>query len=292
MARKIFPPMVICLMSGLLVLLGTGVIQSQNITYSGNLQYSAGSYFFTERTESFYFTNGLSISGDRSRISFSIPYVVQNSPWISYGPGGGIPTGGTGHGQVSRQGPGSGDHDQDRVRHGRHSIDLPDTASYRQSSFSDPSVHGSMRIYNSKQQNTNLSLNASVKVPFAKPASGFGTGAWDFGGGLSIFHRIRTFFLFSDIMYWNMGDMDDLVLRNPISGGFGMGKAFQEGKWMVSASVFGSTKIIDNVDPPVSLNIGLGHSISSKSSLNGSFSFGLSEFSPDFSIGAGWSVQL
>jgi hypothetical protein len=292
LAHKFQTFLITCLESALLAFIGTGGIQAQNVTYSGNLQFSTGSYFFTERTESFYFTNGLSISGDRARVSFSIPYIVQNSPWISYGPDGGIPTGGTGHGQVDRRGSGTVNQDQDMMRRGRHRIDIPDTVSYRQASFSDPSVNGSLRIYNSSLRNTNLNLNASVKIPFTNPASGFGTGAWDFGAGLSLFHRIRTMFFFSDIMYWKMGDMDELELNNPLSVSVGTGKAFRDGKWMLSASFLGSTKIIDTVDPPMSLNIGLGHFISTGTSLNGSVSIGLSESSPDFSAGVGWSIQF
>lgn len=234
----------------------------------------------------------MSISGDRARMSFSIPYVIQNSPWISYGSVGGIPTGGTGHGKVGQHGAGSGNKNQDMSRRGQHRIDMPDTVSYRQSSFSDPSIHGSLRLYKSPQQKTNLSLNASVKVPFANPASGFGTGSWDYGAGLSLFHRIGTVFMFSDVMYWQMGDMDDLALNNPISVSIGAGKALGEGKWMINTSISGSTKIVDTVDPPVNLNAGLGYFKSSKISLNTSFSIGLSESSPDFSAGAGWSVQL
>lgn len=273
-------------------LAGEECVTAQKVTYSGNLQYSTGSYFFTEKTESFYFSNGLSVSGERARISFTIPYVVQSSPWISYGTSGGIPTGGTGHGQVGQHGSGTGNQYQDLARRGRHRVDLPDTVSYRQASFSDPSIFGSLQIFNSSAQTTNLNLNASAKLPFTKPASGFGTGAWDFGAGISLFHRIQTMFLFLDTMYWRMGDMNDLDLINPLTGSAGAGKAFKGGEWMVNASISGSTKIIGSVDPPLNLNTGLGYLKSQKTSLNTTFSFGLSESSPDFTASVGWSIQF
>lgn len=81
---------------------GAGVAKAQQVTYSGSMQYATGSYIFTERTGSLYIMNGLSISGDRGSVSFTVPYVIQNSPWISYTHGGGIPTGGSRHGQVGR----------------------------------------------------------------------------------------------------------------------------------------------------------------------------------------------
>jgi|SRR6056297_395111 len=265
---------------------------AQKVTYSGSFQYSTGSYFFTDRTESFYLSNGLSIYGDRARISFNVPYVVQSSPWISYGPAGGIPTGGTGHKQVGQHGSGSDNQMMDFQGRGSRRIDVPDTVSYRQASFSDPGVNGSMRIYKSSNQNTNLTLNASVKIPLSNPSSGFGTGAWDAGAGVSLFHRMSTVYLFSDVMYWQMGDMDDLTLKNPFFLSAGAGKVFRDGTWMVNASISGSTKIIETTDPPANVNAGVGYFISTGVSLNGTFSFGLSESSPDVSAGVGWSLRL
>lgn len=267
-------------------------VMAQRVTYSGSFQYSTGSYFFTDRTESFYLSNGLSIYGNRARISFNVPYVVQSSPWISYGTAGGIPTGGTGHKQVGQQGGGAGNQMIGSQGRGSRRIEVPDTVSYRQASFSDPSVSGSIRIYNSSNQKTNLTLNSSVKIPLSNPATGYGTGAWDVGAGLSLFHRMSTVYLFSDVMYWQMGDMEDLNLKNPFSISAGAGKAFHDGTWMVNASISGSTEIIETADPPVSLNAGVGYFISSGVSLNGTFSFGLSESSPDVSAGVGWSLRL
>ncbi|HKL14308.1 MAG TPA: transporter [Balneolaceae bacterium] len=276
-------------------ILAIGVSESliaQRVTYSGSLQYSAGSYFFTDRTESFYVSNGFGIHGDRARISFNVPYVVQSSPWISYGTAGGIPTGGTGHKQVGQHSGGSDNQMVDFQGRGSRRIEVPDTVSYRQSSFSDPSVNGSVRVYTSPNQKTNLTVNASVKLPLSNPASGFGTGAWDAGAGVSLFHRMNTVYLFSDVMYWQMGDMDDLNLKNPFSLSAGAGKVFREGTWMVTASIYGSTEIIETADPPASMNAGVGYFISSGVSLNGTFSFGLSESSPDVSAGVGWSLRL
>lgn len=296
LANKFQTFLITCLESVLLVFIGTGCIQAQSVTYSGNLQFATGSYFFTDRTESIYFTNVLSLSGDYLRVSLSIPYVIQSTPWISYSSGGGIPTGGPGHGRVDRGMNGlmsmNQVQDHDKIRRGKHRIDIPDTVSYRQASFSDPGLSGSLRLYTSFSRNTTLNLNASAKIPLSNPETGFGTGAWDFGGGLSLFHRFRTIFLFTDVMYWQMGNMEDLDLRNPFSVSAGTGKSFKDGEWLVTASFLGSTKMIDDIDPPMSLNIGLGHFVSSRVSFSGSVSFGLTESSPDISAGAGWSIQL
>lgn len=93
-------------------------------------------------------------------------------------------------------------------------------------------------------------------------------------------------------MYWVLGDMDELALKNPVSLSAGTGKLFREGKWMVSTSFIGSTRIIEDYDPPMSLSIGLGHFISTQTSLSGTFSFGLTESSSDFSAGFGCSIKI
>jgi len=267
-------------------------LSAQSITYTGNLQFSTGDYFFTERTESVYFTNGLSLSGSRARISFSLPYVIQSSPLISYGTFGSIPTGGTGHKQVGQNSGGRGNQSPNNSGNDHGRVEIADTVSYQKASFSDPSVYGSLKIYSSKNSTTSLTLNTSVKIPFAEPSSGFGTEEWDFGAGLSLFQRYRSIFIFGDVMFWRMGDMEGLDLENPVNLSIGAGKALNNGKWMISTSATGSTKIIDSAEPPASLNIGFGYFKSSSTSINGTLSIGLSESSPDFSAGIGWSLQL
>jgi len=273
--------------------MGAGNAWAQRVTYSGSLQYATGSYFFTESTKSIYFSNGLGISGDAGRISMNIPFVIQNSPWISYSPGGGIPTGGSQHGQVGSGGSNSSAMmQQDTMRQRRHRVEMPDPGSYRQAGFSDPSLYGSLYLYNAPLGYTSVSLNTSLKIPLANPETGFGTGAWDAGGGISVFQRIRSFFLSGDVMYWYMGDMDELDLKNPITVSVGVARTFRDGKWMASTSFFGSTGIVEDFDPPMSLGAGLGYFISSRTSLNSTITFGLSESSPDVSFGIGWSVRL
>jgi hypothetical protein len=231
--NELHKSLIICLESLLIVLTGTGIMQAQQVTYSGSLQFATGSYFFTESTESFYFVNGLSLSGDIGRLSLNIPYVIQNSPWISYNQKGGIPTGGTQHGEIGgRRSDVSSMQDMTRQR--RHRVDLPDTVSYRSSSFSDPTVGGTLFLYGRTSPSTSVNLNTTLKIPLANPENGFGTGAWDFGAGLSILQRIKTFYLYGDITYMWLGNMDELELNNPFFFSAGISRGFGGGRWMIS----------------------------------------------------------
>src|SRR6056297_2484201 len=97
MIRLFSIPVLLIVAEIILGTFGAGCIQAQELSYSGNAQFATGSYFFTEKTESFSISNGLNLSAGKVRISFSVPFITQNSPWVSYGAAGYIPTGGPDH---------------------------------------------------------------------------------------------------------------------------------------------------------------------------------------------------
>lgn len=272
----------------LLGLCGAGNVIGQDVSYLGSVQYTSGSYFFTEETQSLYFNNGISFSLNSVNLSFNIPFIIQNSPWISYSTSGPLPTGGPGSGMVD-----SGGHGQ---RRGRRAIVDPgdqDTVSYTQSSFGDPSVSANIDLFKSSRGQTVIRSNVSMKLPVADPESGFGTGAVDFSTGLSLMHRLGSgTFLTLDGSYWMLGDMEDLDLKNPVGYGLGVGQALADGKVMLIANVLGSSQVIEDIDPPISTGFGMNIQVAQKISLNGNVNIGLSESSSDFGIGFGWYIRL
>jgi hypothetical protein len=271
------------------LLAGMGV-KAQGVRYNGGISYLTGSYYFGEKTGTLYFSNGFNMGFDRLSFSVNVPFVVQTTPWISYSPYGAIPTGGTENGEVKRAGsghamvPGSG--------HRRH-IDLADTVSYARASFSDPSVQAGFRIYSGRDGKTTLILNGHLKFPISTPSSGYGTGAWDSGTGFSLSQSLGyTWMVFADATWWWLGDMEDLNLNNSLAYGVGVGKIFTETGWLVNASLSGFTTIVDNYDPPLTLTFGTGYKADTNIFLNATTGFGLSESSPGFSAGFGWSVAF
>jgi len=280
--------------------LGAGSVSGQQVTYSGSAQYATGSYFFEKSTNSFYLTNGIRVADNGVSISLNVPYTIQNTPWLSYSGIGYIPTGGPQNGMVSDmgkgRGKGKGGQGQTRGMASVSTVDeavpLADTVSYNKYGFSDPNLYLSVRLSPDRATATSLYLNAGVKIPFANPETGFGTGAWDLGAGLSLTQRFGTFFISADAMYWHLGDMQDLNFNDPVSFGLGLGKSWKNGKWLLSGLLTGYTRIIEGYDPPLSLGIGLGHFLTKKITLNANISFGLSESSSDVGGGIGWSVRL
>ena len=271
--------------------IGAGQAVAQQIRYLGSVQYATGSYYFTQRTNSFYFTNGLGINYGNINAYLNVPLISQNTPWISYsstglGP---LPTGGPRNGVVP-EGHGRGNNGQ-----GKRKVDLgsADTLNYIQTSFGDPSLMISVSLFTSSRKTTIINGNWGVKFPLADANEGFGTGAWDIGGGLSWSQRFLDHWLFMlSGMYWQLGDMNELDISNILSYSTGLGRSFMEGKLMGSFSFFGSTQIIDGIDPPLSLGTGLNYQITKKLSINGNALVGISESASDFSIGLGWNITL
>ncbi|NIT61273.1 MAG: hypothetical protein GWN00_35235 [Aliifodinibius sp.] len=274
---------------GLLIRATSNSVSAQTIRYNGSIQYATGSYYFTERTSSFYFNNGISISGNSSSISLSIPFITQNTPWLSNVGTGILPTGGPKNGMVgSNNSSGS-------KRRGNRKIDLgmSDTLSYTEANFGDPSLSVSIEVLSTKDQRTTISASGGIKFPLANAQKGFGTGEWDWGGGLSWSQYISSkIMLLTSGMFWKLGDMTDLDFNDIITYSAAIGKSFREGKWMGIISFSGITQIIDNVDPPLSVGTGINLQTSDKVSLNSNFTIGLTESASDVSIGVGWNLKL
>lgn len=266
---------------------------AQTVSWSGSGQFTTGSYFFEETTKSFYFVNGLRYTNDRLSLGANVPLIIQNSPWISYTAQGNIPTGGTQQGTVGQK---AGNRQQNNSgmimgmgKHGK--IQLPDTTSYNQMGVGDPWVNASYSLLQPWSR-TSIQLTASVKFPIASPAKGFGTGGWDSGGGFSISQRIREFFLLGDVSYWTFGDMEELELKDVVSYGFGVGHKSAYTNWILSGSFRGSTTLIEDIDPPMSINLGAGYTYPDSRSIHVLFLIGLTESAPDFSAGIGWNLLL
>ncbi|MCG2587317.1 hypothetical protein [Rhodohalobacter sulfatireducens] len=270
-----------------------GRSEAQSVSWSGNGQFTTGSYFFEENTKSFYLVNGLQYTNGRLSLGANLPLVVQNSPWISYTARGAVPTGGTQHGSVGR---GAGNRQSGNAgmmsgmgKHGK--IQLTDTTSYNQMGVGDPWANASFSLLQPWSR-TSIRITTGVKFPVASPSKGFGTGAWDAGAGFSFSQRIRDFFLLGDVSYWNYGDMNELELNNVVSYGAGIGHKSPYTNWIVNGSFRGSTAIINDIDPPMSINLGAAYTYPDSRSFHVLLLFGLTESAPDFSAGVGWNLIL
>lgn len=275
----------------LLFLFPVREVMAQHWSYNGSMQVAVGSYVFGERTRSFYFTNGVGVSCRQLDLAVSFPYAIQNSPWISYSGAGRLPTGGPQNGLVGQQSGRRSGSDSMKNKRQRH-LELPDTATYTQAGFSDPTLTAGYRLLASKTYTSMWYLNASLKFPFTGPARGFGTGAWDFGIGSSFTQRLGPWFLMGNLMYWRFGDMPDLELQNSWGYGLAIARMIAQERWRVTVSFTGMTEIIEGIAPSQSIGLALGHRVGERTELGVQAYLGLSESSSDVAFGVDWNIRL
>jgi len=260
-------------------LVTASAVPAQEVNYTGSLQFTTGNYIFTERTSSLYFYNGVSVTHKAFRFSVSIPVIQQSTPWISYGGAGMIPSGGTQNSDVGG-------------RKGRGRAAIVDTTSFDQVGLGDPLFHADFEVLRESKVFPSIRFMADVKLPVAEVDRGFGTGEWDYSGGLSLAKAVGGSFVFADMAYWILGDLPDLELQNPVAYSIAAGRLFAAGKIGLLASLSGYTRILEDIDPPVQIGLGINYRLDSKRSLNGSAAFGVTESTPDFSISVGWSIAI
>lgn len=253
------------------------------VHYVGSVQFASGDYIFSERTHSAFLFNGISASAGRLGLTLSVPLILQNTPWITYGGVTPIPSGGTEHSELSRQMGG---------RHAHEAVTLVDTTAYQDFGIGDFLAHADFRLWNEGAILPTLRITADVKVPIADVDRGFGTGEWDYSAGVALSKSLGRTMLFTDLAYWVFGDLPELELKDPLAYSFGLGHVLPGGRVGLLASVFGYTRILQGVDPPAQVSLGLSYLLGNGRSLIGSAALGLSESSPDIAFSCGWRLPF
>jgi hypothetical protein len=257
-----------------------GSASAQEIAYNGGIQFATGRYLFDTRTASLYVLSGIDLAAGPVRLGASIPVVLQSTPWIAYGPVP-LPSGGRQAGEVSRQ-----------TGRGQRRIALPIVERDTHGGFGDPLLRADVELVRDGGARPSIRLGVGAKPPLASVDSGFSTGAWDYGTGLSVSKRAGLHLLSAEVSYWRFGDMEDLVLDDAWSYGAAYGRGLASGRWSLLFAVSGFTSIIDGQDPPVQIGVGIGRIFSPRRALTGNVSFGLTNTAPDVSVGIGWRFVL
>lgn len=265
-----------------------GLVQpalGQRVTVRTAGQYMSGDYVFSEPTDVFAWTTGLDVSKGRFHGGTQVPFLVQSTPWVSYTGAGPIPSGGGQHGAVGgeHQGP----------HHGRRTaVVLPDTLSSRTSGLGDPQFRLSMDVINpGEARRLRVRVSGVLKPPLADVDAGLSTGEWDAGLGVSVSRAFIPWFVVVEGTYWWLGDMEALPLKNGVAYSLTIGQTLYDGEWGILASLTGSTSVIGDIDPPVSLNGGLSFT-PGQWGLSATVGSGLTEGAADWSVGLGANVTL
>jgi hypothetical protein len=297
-----------------LAILDAPGVAAQALTYDGALSYSRGSYIFTEPTNSFWLSTGLSLRAGRFSLSASLPVIVQNSGLISFVAGQPVATGGEDSGAVGRRNKGEpvGTHDgSGRGTPGGTGVTVAYGGSRQESAdpletdsttvffrgtyevqVGDPLFFGSMEVYSSPGTLRSITVSASAKAPLRSVESGVGTGAWDVGGGATIAAGTGRNLFLADVSYWSYGDLPDLELDSGWIWGLSASHSFGSGRMALSASVSGATALTENVEAPMSVGVSAMVLPVAGRALSAGIWFGLTEAAPDISLSLAWSLRL
>lgn len=256
----------------------------QVVAYNGSLLFATGDYIFSERTQTLFLFNGVTGSMGRFRVSASVPVILQSTPWVSYAGGGMIPSGGMEGSEVNRQMRGHG---------GRQgSVVLADTVAYESLGIGDPLLGAGLELVRGGPVAPSVTLSVQAKVPLADVDRGFGTGEWDYGGGLALARPIAAALVLVDLTYWWMGDLPELELKDALGYSLAVGWSLGRGRYGLLASYSGYTEIVEGSDPPAQLGLGLSVLLGDGKSLVGNAALGLTSSAPDVSLSIGWRLPL
>lgn len=278
-----------------LAVLAPGPLAAQGIRLEGGLGVTSGTYLFEERTTTWSLSAGLAAEMGAFTLRGSVPVYLQNSTLVAGSATGHIPTGGSSSGTVA---------DSGRARHAgtrggmesgtladfsHGAVDVPGSASGEyQTALGDPMLSLSWRTRGGR--GTNFGLGATVKLPVADTAT-FGTGQWDVGASAAVSHAVGADVLLGlNVSYWRLGDLETLELRDPVYANVSLGY-LSSGGWGGTLVASGGTTIVEGYEGPLSIGAGV-HRVSDGRSWSVLSTVGLSETSPDFTVGFLWSVRL
>ncbi len=270
--------------TALLLLASPGA--AQQLAYGGSLQFASGRYIFQQPTRTVVLFNGLTATVGRFRANVTAPLLAQSTPWVSFGAGGMVPSGGAHQAMVGqRAGFGMGMHEG--------AVSLPDSGVSTHMGLGDPLLSLDVEIARASGAPPAVRLTAAAKPPLAGVERGFGTGAWDYGVGAGLARTGGAGFVFLDLAYWVLGDLTDLELENALAYSLAVGRPLTgDGRFAGLAGISGSTRIIAGVALPVQLTAGVSYRMRRGRSLGATAALGLSDAVPDLALGLTWRIAL
>jgi hypothetical protein len=275
---------------------------AQVLHYEGGLSLASGNYIFTQRTNSFTLSTGLAVSAGPVTFRGTFPVFLQNTTLVASSGSMLLPTGGASGGTVAdssaaRGGRGSGgwgslvvgdpsslvlDAESDGF------VDVPTTAvTGYEARAGDPTVGANVSFGGGP---LGVLVSAGAKIPVTDTAS-FGTGAWDFGGSMSLSYRLGSAAVVSvDAGYWVMGDLPDLDLQNPLLLSASIAHLTRTG-WGFSAAFFSSSSVVAGFPSARSVSAGILR-VGARQSIGLTIGAGLTDTTPDIMLGVNWRLRL
>jgi hypothetical protein len=269
------------------------------IVYAGSLRMATGTYLFTERTTGVVLLSAVEFGTGPVRASVSVPVISQSTTWISYlavpVPSGGNQSAGVGE-QIRRgaaaAGKGPGTVSAGTSGPSATLVSLPVEAAAGRTGVGDVIVRASYRA-TPDDASTAVRVHGAFKPALASVEDGFGTGASDSGVGVTVAHLAGRHQIAVATEFWHLGDMPGLPLNNTLAYRVGYDGFSGSSHWSASGAFSGWTTILDGVDPPMDISVGVTrHFSTTKRSVGATAAFGLTSSSPDVTVSLEWRLPF
>jgi len=159
----------------------------------------------------------------------------------------------------------------------------------RRSGVGDPTVRVDLMPGRRRLGGVGVEASAAVKVPVRSVDSGLGTGHADvaFGATFSGAWNRNTWMI--DASYWILGDSPDLPLRNTPALYAGYGRVLDNAyRWSLIVAASTSPSAVAGFPSTGQVNLTVLRLLSSRGGIGATVGLGLTESTPDVSIGASW----
>lgn len=288
---------------GAAALVGLGsTAGAQMLHYEGGLSLASGNYIFTERTNSFALSTGLAFAAGPVTVRGTFPVFLQNTTLVASSGSMLLPTGGASGGTVAdssaaRGGRGTGGRggllvvepaslELDAAQDG--TVDVPVTAvTGYEARMGDPTFGANVALSTGR---LGVLLGAGMKVPVTDTAS-FGTGAWDFGGSMSLSYSLGAVAMVSvDAGYWVLGDPPELDLQNPLLLSASIAHLTRSG-WGFSLAYYSASSVIAGFSSSRSVSAGILR-VGATQSVGFNVGVGFTDTTPDIMVGVNWRLRL
>ncbi len=275
-----------------LVLMKSMEITAQSNMYSGksgwtlstSFQVTGGGYIYNEYSTLYLLYGGIRYQNNNLTLYGYIPVVAQNNPGFTQSGMMIIPTG--------RENKGEGGNMNEGNMHGENNSMNQTSMMNSQISLGDFYLYGSYLLLNEIDHSMDLFINPNIKFPTASGSSEIGTGRFDYGLSMNVRKSIESFVVVAEAGFIKLGDPSGIDYKNPFTYGIGLGKFISQSGSSVLLYYNSYTRILDNYEPPRQVSLGLNFKLDSTKALSFIGSKGLSSYSPDFSISAGFNFDL
>jgi hypothetical protein len=252
-----------------------------NLSVTGGIERYSGTYTYQTTTATYALNAGMQYEEEEQfSFSLSLPVVFQNSNLVSRAGGMLLPHGNGGNSMSNSHAHNGG---------GMMGINSSSSSSYL-SGLGDMLFEGSYYIAGESESMPSLAITGQIKVPTANTS--FGTGQWDFGGGVSAEKQFGTVSVSANAGALVLGDPAGTVYHNPFTFGASVGNSFMDGKFSAMISYLAYTHVLDGYDAPQQISLGVLSQTSSTTTLSLIGSLGLSNTVPALGISAAIGVTL